>query len=66
MHISTNSNNVDTIAKLWADLMAVENARFKRSFDRVVFAILGTKTFDTFMETFEERVKTSRDLARDS
>lgn len=50
---------MDTVAKLWADLIAVENARFKGSFDRVVFAILGTKTFDTFKETFEERTKPS-------
>jgi hypothetical protein len=52
-------NNVDTVARLWADLIAVENARFKGSFDRVVFAILGTKTFDTFKEAFEERTKPS-------
>jgi hypothetical protein len=31
-----------------------ENARFKGSFDRVVFAILGTKTCNTYRETFEE------------
>ncbi|KIM82478.1 hypothetical protein PILCRDRAFT_820337 [Piloderma croceum F 1598] len=47
-------NNVTTVAKLWADLLVAENARFKRSFDRVVFAILGTKTCNTFKETFEE------------
>jgi len=52
---------VDTVAKLWADLLAVENAQFKGSFDRVMFAILGTKTFDTFKDAFEERVNSSCD-----
>lgn len=50
-----------TVAKLWAELIAVEDARFKGAFDRVVFAILDTKTFNTFRETFEERVKASGD-----
>jgi hypothetical protein len=52
---------VATVAKLWAELIAVEGARFERSFDRVVFAILDTKTLDTFKEAFEERVKTLGD-----
>jgi len=54
-----NRNNVATVAKIWADLLAVENAKFKGSFDRIVFAIIDTKTFDTFKEAFEERTKLS-------
>jgi hypothetical protein len=54
-----NRNNVATVAKIWADLLAVENARFKGSFDRIIFAILDTKTFDIFKEAFEERTKPS-------
>ncbi|KAF7976400.1 hypothetical protein HWV62_6793 [Athelia sp. TMB] len=50
-------NNVDTVARIWADLLAVEDAPFKTSFSRVVFAILGTSTFDTFMETFNAHIQ---------
>ena len=56
---SMHRNNVTTVARLWAELIAVEDARFKGCFDRVMFAVLDTKTFDTFKETFEERVKRS-------
>jgi len=48
-------NNVETIARIWADLLVVDGARFKGSFDRVVFAILGKQTFDTFEETFKQQ-----------
>jgi hypothetical protein len=50
-----NRNNVATVAKIWADLLAVENARFRGSFHRIVFSILDTKSFDTFKEAVEER-----------
>jgi hypothetical protein len=49
-----NRNDVKIVAKLWADLLVAENARFKKAFDRVMFAILGTKTCNTFKETFDE------------
>ncbi|KAI0330434.1 hypothetical protein GY45DRAFT_754853 [Cubamyces sp. BRFM 1775] len=48
-------NNVDTIASIWADLLVGDNARFKDSFDHVVFAILGKDTYDTFRAVFESR-----------
>ncbi|KAH7909357.1 hypothetical protein BJ138DRAFT_1155472 [Hygrophoropsis aurantiaca] len=48
-------NSVELVAKIWADLLTADNARFKRSFDRVVFAILGKDTFDTFKQVFEKR-----------
>jgi hypothetical protein len=52
-HRPMNRNNVATVAKLWAELLVVEDARFKGAFDRVVFAIVDAKTFDTFKESFE-------------
>ncbi|KZP28488.1 hypothetical protein FIBSPDRAFT_908646 [Athelia psychrophila] len=54
-------NNVDTVARLWADLLAVDGAPFKRSFKRVVFAILGTGTFETFRDAFEAQIQPSTD-----
>jgi hypothetical protein len=56
-----NRNNVATVAKLWAEMIAVEGARFKGCFDRIVFAIVDTKTFDMFKETFEELARRSGD-----
>ena len=48
-------NNVGMVARIWADLLAVKDARFKTSFDRVTFAILGKATFDQFKATFEQQ-----------
>jgi uncharacterized protein (TIGR02452 family) len=45
-------NNVEAVAQLWADLLTVPGARFSRSFERVVFAILGKKTFADFKDAF--------------
>jgi len=44
-------NNVDVVARIWAELL---NARFKNSFDRVVFAIIGKSTFEEFEKVFQE------------
>ncbi|KIJ66003.1 hypothetical protein HYDPIDRAFT_130107 [Hydnomerulius pinastri MD-312] len=46
-------NSVEVVAKIWADLLTGHGARFRRSFDRIVFAILGKDTFSTFKQTFE-------------
>jgi uncharacterized protein (TIGR02452 family) len=48
-------NDVDVVAHIWADLLSVPNARFGRSFDRVMFAITGRRTFDEFEESFNGR-----------
>jgi len=53
-------NKVDLVATIWADLLSVDGARFKDSFNRVVFAILDEKTFDEFRETFEKRTEGHR------
>ncbi|OSC98446.1 hypothetical protein PYCCODRAFT_1454428 [Trametes coccinea BRFM310] len=48
-------NDVTTIATIWADLLMGDNARFKDSFDHVVFSILGKETYETFRTVFESR-----------
>ena len=48
-------NDVRTVAYIWADLLGKEDARFKRSFDRVIFAVLGEQTFKEFEAAFEMR-----------
>ena len=48
-------NKVGTVAKIWRDLLVVEGARFKDTFDRVVFAILGRETFVEFKGMFEKQ-----------
>ncbi|KAH9856713.1 hypothetical protein C2E23DRAFT_721531 [Lenzites betulinus] len=45
-------NNVKTVARIWADLLMRDDARFKDSFDHVVFAILGKETFDGVRTVF--------------
>lgn len=53
-------NDVDVIAQIWADLLAVPSARFGKSFDRVMFAIMGRKTFVEFEENFNARIRWPR------
>jgi uncharacterized protein (TIGR02452 family) len=48
-------NNVATVASIWADLLAVDGARFRHSFDKVIFAILGEQTFKESSQSFEAR-----------
>lgn len=48
-------NDVSMVGRVWADLFSVEGARFWGSFDRIMFAILGTQTFDTLQDAFERR-----------
>ncbi|CAA7260383.1 unnamed protein product [Cyclocybe aegerita] len=47
-------NRVELVAETWRELLVGEEARFGRSFDRVVFAILGRETFGTFQRIFSE------------
>lgn len=46
-------NSVKMVARIWADLLTSRGAKYGSSFDRIVFAILGTSTFSTFKQTFE-------------
>ncbi|KIK95763.1 hypothetical protein PAXRUDRAFT_32794 [Paxillus rubicundulus Ve08.2h10] len=45
-------NNVEVVARIWADLLTGQGARYKHSFDRVVFAILGMSTYSAFGQAF--------------
>ncbi|KAI0343448.1 hypothetical protein BDW22DRAFT_1355889 [Trametopsis cervina] len=45
-------NSVDEVARIWVELILVPNARFGKSFKNVLFAVLGTETFQTFQEVF--------------
>ncbi|KAG6861193.1 hypothetical protein C0995_002820 [Termitomyces sp. Mi166 len=49
-------NNVAVIARLWTELLTAPGARFKNSFTRVVFGILGNQTFADFKRAFTVRV----------
>jgi len=46
-------NNVAIVARLWAHLLVVQGARFKHSFDRIIFAITGEETFAEFQSAFD-------------
>jgi uncharacterized protein (TIGR02452 family) len=45
-------NDVKTVASLWRQLLREDGSRFGRSFDRVMFAILGKQTYDDFKDEF--------------
>ncbi|KAJ7496848.1 hypothetical protein FB451DRAFT_1208987 [Mycena latifolia] len=45
-------NKVDVVARLWVELLAGPDARFKNSFQRVVFAIIDQKTWAIFQQVF--------------
>lgn len=48
-------NDVRMVAFIWADLLGREEARFRRSFERVVFAVVGQERFREFEAAFEVR-----------
>jgi uncharacterized protein (TIGR02452 family) len=48
-------NDVSVVAGLWAELISVPGSRFQNSFERVVFAVLGKKTFEEFKQAFESQ-----------
>lgn len=47
-------NSVTTVASIWADLLLKPESRFARSFDSVVFAVLGKQTFAEFEAVFAD------------
>ncbi|TFK20440.1 hypothetical protein FA15DRAFT_673469 [Coprinopsis marcescibilis] len=53
-------NEIATIARHWANLLTAEDARFKYSFDRVIFAVLGSDNFGEFHNAFEGYSRPSR------
>ena len=46
-------NKVDMVARNWAEQLQFPGARFHKSFDRIVFAILGYETFEVFKTSYE-------------
>lgn len=51
-------NDPAVVARIWADLLGRgEASRFGKSFERVVFAVLGKDTFPKFEEAFETRAR---------
>lgn len=50
-------NDVRGVAGIWADLLGREDGRFRRSFERVVFAVLGQEMFREFEAAFEARAQ---------
>ncbi|KDQ56476.1 hypothetical protein JAAARDRAFT_132822 [Jaapia argillacea MUCL 33604] len=52
-------NKVSMVARIWAELLVADGARFKNVFERVVFAILGKATFDEFQASFDDLVAPS-------
>ncbi|KIM41707.1 hypothetical protein M413DRAFT_444950 [Hebeloma cylindrosporum] len=47
------NNRVDAVARIWAKLLTDREARFKESFDRVIFAITGQGTYRAFHREFD-------------
>jgi len=47
------NNSVEMVARLWAKLLTDREARFKESFDRVIFAITGKETYRAFHREFD-------------
>ena len=45
-------NNIKTVAEIWGKLLLHDDARFKHSFEHVMFAVLGHDTFVKFEEVF--------------
>jgi len=46
-------NKVELVASIWLELLVGESARFGKSFDRVVFAVIGGETFKKFGVLFQ-------------
>ena len=47
-------NKVETVARIWTDLLLKDGARFRNSFENVVFAIIGGKdSYGVFRDAFQ-------------
>ncbi|PFH46578.1 hypothetical protein AMATHDRAFT_154466 [Amanita thiersii Skay4041] len=46
-------NKVDLVGRVWAEYLSIPGARFEKSFERVVFAILGEETFRDFQAAYQ-------------
>jgi uncharacterized protein (TIGR02452 family) len=50
-------NDAIVVAQIWAELLVGSDARFKHSFDKVLFAINDKNTFESFKDAFENASK---------
>lgn len=50
-------NDVATVTRIWAQLLVLPTARFKDSFDRVIFAVTGDQMYSDFKGGFEAWVQ---------
>ncbi|KAJ3793163.1 hypothetical protein GGU11DRAFT_853122 [Lentinula aff. detonsa] len=46
-------NKVEVVARLWKELLIGVHAPFEKSFDRVIFAVLGRATYETFEQVLQ-------------
>ncbi|KAJ3505089.1 hypothetical protein NLJ89_g7597 [Agrocybe chaxingu] len=46
-------NSISTVARIWAHLLLTPDARYKDSFERIIFAITGEDTFVEFQTAFD-------------
>jgi uncharacterized protein (TIGR02452 family) len=46
-------NDVATVTRIWAQLLVLPTARFRNSFDRVIFAVTGDTTYNDFKSGFD-------------
>ncbi|KAH8829560.1 hypothetical protein DL96DRAFT_1062382 [Flagelloscypha sp. PMI_526] len=52
-------NDVPTIATIWAELLLAPDARFRHSFEEVIFGIIGRKNFTDFESTWNSCLSVS-------
>ncbi|KAF9460725.1 hypothetical protein BDZ94DRAFT_1265360 [Collybia nuda] len=50
-------NDVNVVSKLWAELLKTPGARFENVFHRVVFGILGKRTYNEFKDIFNNQTR---------
>lgn len=45
-------NKVEMVVELWAELLIGEDARYRKSFDRIVFGVIDNETYVKFAQRF--------------
>jgi uncharacterized protein (TIGR02452 family) len=53
-------NSVELVAGVWKELLVSEGAQFRTSFERVVFAVVDSETYQTFESIFAISTPSSR------
>ncbi|KAL0955736.1 hypothetical protein HGRIS_001952 [Hohenbuehelia grisea] len=52
-------NDIPTIAEIWAELLGTSSTRFGSSFETILFAVIGGKTFEQLRDSFEESIRSA-------